>query len=120
MKVAATVLALLALAGAAGGAGTSGLRGTVVRSPIRPVCVIGEPCSAPASNTAIVFARAGRRTVTTRTDARGRYRVVLAPGVWTVRTSGVPRLGTGISPKSVRVYAGRFKVVDFDVDTGIR
>jgi hypothetical protein len=120
MKVAAAVLALLALAGAAGSAGTSGLRGEVLRSPIRPVCVVGEPCSAPAVNAAIVFARLGRRPVTTRTDAHGRYSVVLAPGVWMVRTTAAPRIGTGISPKSVRVYAGRFRLVDFDIDTGIR
>ena len=71
-------------------------------------------------NAAIVFARLGHRPVTTRTDVRGRYRVVLAPGVWTVRTPAAPRIGTGISPKSVRVYAGRFRLVDFDIDTGIR
>ena len=120
MKVAAALLVLLALAGAAGGAGTSGLRGTVVRSPTRPVCIVGDPCSAPAVNAAIVFARVGHRPVATRTDARGHYRVVLAPGVWTVRTPAAPRIGTGISPKRVRVYPGRFRLVDFDIDTGIR
>ena len=27
---------------------------------------------------------------------------------------------SGISPRSARVVAGRFRVVDFDIDTGIR
>ena len=84
------------------------------------MCVEGEPCSAPAKNVAIVFSRTGYRSVTTRADSSGRYRVALAPGTWTVRTPAAPRVGTGISPKSVRVYAGRFRLVDFEIDTGIR
>jgi hypothetical protein len=58
-------------------------------------------------------------TVRTRTDARGRYRVTLAPGWWAVRASA-PRIGSGVSPRLVRVVAGRFRVVDLDIDTGIR
>lgn len=97
----------------------NGLRGLVTRSPIMPVCMEGVPCSAPAKNTPLIFFRRGR-SVRTRTDSTGRYRVALATGWWNVRTAGVPRIGSGISPRRVRVFAARFRVVNFDIDTGIR
>jgi hypothetical protein len=119
----ALLLAILALttllATPAPAAAPSGLRGVVMRGPITPVCREGVPCSAPAKDTALVFTRLGR-SVTTRTDDAGRYRVALAPGAWTVRTGGTRRVGTGISPNVVRVLPGRFRVVDLDIDTGIR
>ena len=120
MRLGLVVLAVALLGVGAAGTDPSGLRGTVTRSPTRPVCVVGEPCSAPAPNVAIQFVRPGHRTVTTRTDTRGRYRVTLAPGVWSVRTAPTTRIARAIEPKNVRVYAGRFRVVDFDIDTGIR
>jgi hypothetical protein len=97
----------------------SGLRGVVTRSPITPVCRQDTPCSAPAKNTPLVFSKRGR-SVTTRTDSVGHYRVALAPGWWSVRTETVPRIGSGIKPHTVRVFAARFRVVNLDIDTGIR
>jgi hypothetical protein len=116
---ASIALGALLLAPAAPAGAPSGLRGLVTRSPITPVCMEGVPCSAPAKNTPLVFTRRGR-TVTTRTDGDGRYRVALAPGTWSVRAARVPGIGTGIRPSSVRVLAGRFRVVNLDIDTGIR
>ena len=98
----------------------SGLRGVVTRSPITPVCTEGVLCSAPAKNTPLVFFRSGRRSVKTRTDAAGRYRVALAPGWWKLSTATVPRIGSGIAPHTVRVFTARFRVVNLDIDTGIR
>ena len=116
----ATAIAVLALgAGSADAVTTSGLRGIVTRSPTKPVCEVGVPCSAPAKNTPLSFVRAGR-VVKTRTDGTGHYRVSLAPGWWNVRTIAAPRIGTGIKPRSVRVFAGRYRLVTFDIDTGIR
>jgi hypothetical protein len=118
-------LVILALAPAALGATSihdiapSGLRGIVTRSPITPACRQGVPCSAPSKNTPLVFLKDGR-TVTTRTDSRGRYRIVLAPGWWRVFTATAPRIGSGIEPRTVRVFGARFRVVNFDIDTGIR
>jgi hypothetical protein len=118
-------LVILALAPAALGATSthsvapSGLRGVVTRSPITPVCREGIPCSAPAKNMTLVFLRSGR-TVMTRTDSRGRYRIVLAPGWWKVSTATAPRIGSGIEPRTVRVSGARFRVVNFAIDTGIR
>ena len=97
----------------------SGLRGVVTRSPIMPVCMEGVPCSAPARNTPLVFSKHGKR-VRTRTDGLGRYRVVLAPGQWSVATPMAPRMGSGIEPHTVRVFTARFAVVNLDIDTGIR
>jgi hypothetical protein len=97
----------------------SGLRGIVTRSPITPVCVEGVSCSTPAKNTPLVFVRQGS-SVRTQTDGVGRFRVVLAPGWWEVSTTTVPRIGSRIEPHVVRVIAARFRVVKFDIDTGIR
>ena len=118
--IGALVLALAVAVGASGNADApSGLRGVVTRSPVTPVCMQGVPCSAPAKYIRLVFSRLGR-SVATRTDAAGRYRVRLFPGTWTVGTSAAPRIGSGISPRTVRVLAARFRKVDFDIDTGIR
>lgn len=111
------VLALVAC-GAAGATGTTGLRGTVTRGPILPVCVAGKPCAAPAPRVVVVFRRAGR-TVQTRTDAKGRYRVALAPGIWTVSLTRAG-IGNRIAPRQARVVAGRLRLVDLSIDTGIR
>jgi hypothetical protein len=116
--IAALALATLG-ATSADAVAPNGLRGLVTRSPIMPVCREGVPCSAPAKNTPLIFYRPGR-SVRTRTDSRGRYRVALAPGWWNVRTAGVLRIGSGISPRRARVFAARFRVVNFDIDTGIR
>ena len=113
-------LALVALdATSAHGVTPSGLRGLVTRSPIMPVCREGVPCSAPAKNTPLVFFRTGR-SVRTRTDGTGHYRVALAPGWWNVRTTRPLQIGSGISPSRVRVFGARFRVVNLDIDTGIR
>ena len=63
--------------------------------------------------------RAGK-VVKTRTDSTGHYRVSLAPGWWNVTTTFAPRIGSGIKPRAVRVLAGRYRIVNFDIDTGIR
>jgi hypothetical protein len=118
-------LVILAVAPAALGATStystapSGLRGIVTRSPITPVCREGIPCSAPSKNTPLEFSR-GEKSVTTQTDRVGHYRVALSPGWWSVRTATAPRIGSGIEPRTVRVFAARFRVVNFDIDTGIR
>lgn len=115
-----TVLGLVALgATSAHAIAPSGLRGLVTRSPIVPVCMEGVPCSAPAKNTPLVFFRTGR-SVRTRTDGTGHYRVALAPGWWNVRRARPLQIGSGISPSRVRVFAARFRVVNLDIDTGIR
>ncbi|TML13678.1 MAG: hypothetical protein E6G33_11525 [Actinobacteria bacterium] len=110
----------LSFAGTGSATVSSGLRGVVMRGPVMPVCMVGQPCDEPAANLKLIFVRdrivAGRA----RTDAQGRYRVVLRPGRYSVRIPGKVLIGRGIAPPTVRVLRGRFLRVDFFVDTGIR
>ena len=98
----------------------SGLHGTVTRGPTQPVCRVGQPCSAPAVHTWLVFTRSGHATARTRTDLRGRYSVRLAPGVYAVSVAPAAPIGRGIRPMRVHVAAGVRARLDFFVDTGIR
>jgi hypothetical protein len=118
-KCALAIVVLSLGAPSANAVTVSGLRGLVTRSPTKPVCTVGVPCSAPAKDTPLTFSRAGK-VVKSRTDAMGHYRVSLAPGWWTVTTKAAPRIGSGIRPRTVRVFVARFRVVNFDIDTGIR
>jgi len=90
------------------------LYGTATIGPVTPVCRVNTPCTRPAKNDVLVFSRAGR-SISTRTDAKGRYRVRLPVGTWTVRS----RAGRSLTPVHVRVVAGRRRV-DIAIDTGIR
>jgi hypothetical protein len=114
-------LAAVAAASSAGAATTpSGLRGLVTRGPIVPVCAAGQPCSAPAKNITIVFSRSGRVVRRATTNDQGRYRVRLAPGLYTVRLQVKQHIGRGLQPERARVARSRFRRVDFSIDTGIR
>ena len=113
-------LALLAAAvGTPAAAAPSGLHGHVTRGPTQPVCRAGQPCTEPAAHLTLVFRQPGRAPVTTRTDARGNYRVALPPGTYRVRTDGRGP-GTGLWPARVRVRQGHDDRRDFSLDTGIR
>src|ERR1043166_9354964 len=90
------------------------LWGSVTVGPLMPVCREGTPCSGPAKRTTLVFSRAGR-TVSTKTDAEGRYRLTLPAGTWSVRAS----VGMRTSAATVLVRAGTHRA-NFSVDTGIR
>ena len=94
----------------------SGLYGVVTRGPVTPVCRADVPCTAPYAKATLVFSRVGViRRVTT--DAKGRYRISLAPGRWTLR---VQNAHFGWRPTVVTVPSGRYGKVNVSVDTGIR
>jgi hypothetical protein len=108
----------LATASAATATTRSGLRGVVRRAPISPVCIAEKPCSAPVKHAKLTFAR-GTVSRSLVTDADGRYRVLLAPGRYTVRIGAtVARFGS--KPQTAVVTAGRITVRNFTIDTGIR
>ena len=110
----------LALASASGAsAGRSGLRGLVVLTPTRPVCIEGVPCSKPAAHVVVAFSRRRHATVRVTTREDGTYRVSLRPGLYRVSVPG-RRIGSGITPRTVLVQAGRTARVDFEIDTGIQ
>ena len=112
----AVVLALVVAGSAVAATPTSGLRGVVSRGPIAPVCTAEQPCSAPFAHAVLVFSRSAREVARTTADGSGHYRIALAPGLYAVRVARGGRL----EPSPVRVRAGAFARVDFDVDTGIR
>lgn len=92
--------------------------GTVIKSPTKPVCEEGDPCSAPAAGVTLAFLRGGVRVATATTSKAGTYRVVLRPGTYVVRSL---RKGFGSpQPRTVRVLPGHFTVANFELDTGIR
>jgi hypothetical protein len=120
-RVAFLLVALVVLAPPAASASSSvsGLRGLVTLYPARPVCIEDQPCSKPAANVVLVFRRDGRAVarITTRND--GTYRVRLRPGRYTVLAPAY-RVGSGVTPRIVRVPRGRMAHVDLEIDTGIQ
>ncbi len=117
--IAALAVVLVTLpAASVSAAPRSGLYGLVMRGPVTPVCRVEVPCDEPAAATTILFVRAGRAT-RAKTDANGRYRIRLAPGVYAVRTTRTG-LGSLIQPRQVRVPRRRFARVNLFIDTGIR
>jgi hypothetical protein len=106
-------LSLPALAGSA--TTTTGLRGHVTIGPLTPVCRVGTPCSGPAKNTALLFQHVFKIYRVT-TDSYGNYRIPLAAGSYGVRASK----GISLRPAVVTVVAGRMRIVNLTIDTGIR
>src|SRR5438034_5374791 len=91
MRVVALTLAALALSSVGAHASSapppSGLRGIVMRSPTRPVCLESESCEAPAVGLVLQFKRGGVVVARARTGSAGEYRVRLRPGPYIVATS---------------------------------
>ena len=123
MRSAALSFAALALAlffaGAAASASVSGLRGVVMEGPIKPVCKIGEPCEKPAAGIVLQFKRAGRVVARVKTTLKGTYRVRLRSGTYAVSTVPPRRIGTGLTPRTVRVPKARIARRNFHLDTGL-
>jgi len=96
----------------------SGFQGIVTKGPVVPVCRAGTPCDAPVQVT-LLFHRPGH-TYRTRSGRDGRYRILLAPGIYTVTT--VERIGVvrNITPRAVHVRRAHVDRLDFSIDTGIR
>ena len=118
---AAVALALLVPTAAVVASTTaSGLRGTVVLSPTRPVCIEGNPCTKPATGYVLIFSRAGAVVARTTTRVDGSYLLRLRPGVYTVRAPAAPRVGTGLTPHLIRVPNERMARVDLVIDTGLQ
>ena len=53
------------------------------------------------------------------TTPKGTYRVSLRPGVYSVTTVPPRRVGTGLTPRTVRVPKARVARRDFHLDTGL-
>ncbi len=94
----------------------SGLRGQVTIGPLTPVCTAEIPCYGPAKNVTLRFRRADDVARTVTTSDNGRYRILLQPGTYLVRSNR----GRLIEPSRVTVRGGMLAVRDFSIDTGIR
>lgn len=97
----------------------TGLEGTVRRGPIQPVCRVGEPCDAPFSAAFQVWRRQ-QRVTRFQSDSMGHYRVLLAPGAYTiVADSGAP-IWPPRQAHDVTVGSVGLTHLDLNFDTGIR
>ena len=96
----------------------AGLFGTVTRAPTMPVCIAGQPCSKPATGVTLTFVH-GVTAKSVVTSAAGTYRIVLAPGTYTVRVSGLSRMQR-LTPVTVVVRPHVVARQAFVIDTGIR
>ena len=97
----------------------TGLEGMVRRGPTQPVCRVGEPCDAPFSAGFQVWQRQ-QFVARFHSDSAGHYRVLLAPGAYTiVADSGAP-IWPSHQPHDVTVRTPGLTHLDLDFDTGIR
>ena len=100
-------------------AGSSGIGGVLYRGPVTPVCRVGVPCDAPAPGVTLVFTRAGH-AYRVRTGQGGRFSIALRPGIYAARIVPTPRIGSGLTPRTIRVPVAGWARVRLTVDTGIR
>jgi hypothetical protein len=105
--------------GGAAATQVSGLRGLVMQGPTAPVCRADDPCEEPARGILLQFRRGGKVVAEVKTTRAGRYSVRLRAGSYAVKTP-LRRVGTGLTPRVVRVLRGRIARVDFHLDTGIQ
>ena len=105
---------------AAAAIAASGAHGTVLIDPARPVCAIGQPCSAPDAHEQLVFWRGTTRVATTTTAADGTFRIALAPGLYRVTLPKRRPMRATIAPLEIRIPKGRDIRIVFRVDIGIR
>jgi hypothetical protein len=89
-----------------------------MKGPVTPVCREGVPCDVPAAHVTLFFGRGGRIVARVQTTAKGTYRLALRPGRYSVSTAR--RIGFSLRPAAILVPRGRFRHVDFSIDTGIR
>jgi len=113
--VVVTALLALVIPAAAGSASQAGLRGHVTIGPLTPVCRTGTPCTGSAKHVILSFRHVFRVWKTT-TDASGNYRIALGPGSYVLTANR----GMSVRPAVVAVAAGRIRVVNLAIDTGIR
>ena len=99
---------------------TTGLTGVAVRGPITPVCQIQLPCDAPFS-AEFTVEQNGRRITEFRSDADGRFTVMLPSGAYRiVPQAAAPIISPLSQAKMVEVLPGGLTEVRLAFDTGIR
>ena len=103
----------------------SGVTGVVHLGPQCPVETVDDPCDdQPAAHVGVTVSEqlpgeayaAGKTVAHGTTDARGAFRVAVAPGQYVVTADA----GMSCELMDARVTAGSFVEVDVPCDTGIR
>jgi hypothetical protein len=103
----------------------SGVTGQVHLGPQCPVENPGKQCEdKPAANVAVTVAMrmptssgpSGAVVARATTDARGTYRIAVAPGAYVVTADA----GMSCAPTDARVREHAYSTVDISCDTGIR
>jgi hypothetical protein len=116
MKAFAAAVVLLAVSvGAASASVHRDVKGVVRRGPIKSICKVGDPCTAPAAGVTVQALKDGRVVAKTTTGQKGRFSFSLAAGYYTIRA-----LGRGAEPKKVHVKTSKPLHLAFMIDTGIR
>jgi hypothetical protein len=113
----ALVAACVAAAPASSTVG-SGLLG-VVKQPMG-TCLQSSDCNGAAAGIVLAFSTEGRPVKRVTSNARGRYRIMLRPGTYTVTAPLMESPRVRVLPKTVRVTKGSIRRVDFLIDTGVR
>lgn len=122
----AVVLSVTAVLGACGARAASshpldsGIRGRVLLGPTCPAQHLGQSCLRPYQATiAIRNDATGSLVAQVHSSAKGRFRIVLAPGTYLL----VPQQGQPFptsSRQTVKVHPDRYTRVVIRYDTGIR
>lgn len=99
----------------------AGIEGVISVSPSHPGPIrIDVPSSAPIANMEFAVQRQDAEVASFTTDEHGHFRVLLAPGHYTVtakqRKSRIGRFG----PFEVEVTAGKMTKVEWTCDSGMR
>jgi hypothetical protein len=97
----------------------SGIAGDVILQPVSPVQRPGATNSRPYQALIGVMDEAGRTIAEVRSDANGRFEIVVEPGTYVVRPESA-RSYPHAPAQTVTVAAGRFTPVHIVYDSGIR
>ena len=99
----------------------TGLTGVVVRGPVNAApCVIDRPCASPFSAAFDVYENT-RRVAGFRSDANGRFTVMLVAGTYRIiPAADAPIINPSTQVKTLDVLPSGLTQVTLEFDTGIR
>ena len=99
----------------------TGLEGVITIGPIRPGPIHPDtPLSKPLPNIEFVAQNDAGAETSFITNGDGRFRVLLAPGHYTVSRKGPKSAAGYFGPFSVDVAAGKMTTVEWTCDSGMR
>lgn len=98
------------------------LVGTVMKGPLRPIEMPGQPSEAPVAGVKILIKSSdGREVKSTVTDEHGRYSLSLPPGTYRIEMPSLPKAQfTKDLPANVTIKEGEEIRINITIDTGIR